>query len=201
MKALRISYRLAMTALAVFAVVGLAVWMSAGGDRLTSRVSPPTLKQVELDVTRTFADVAHWPVEEFAKKNLSNKGGILLFDVRSHDEYRVSRIAGAERVDPSMTAEAFLESHGQAVQGKTVVFYCSVGVRSSRLARRVQQGLKSAGANVVYNLIGGVFRWHNDDRPLVNDSGGTSKVHGFDKYWRLLLERQELTVLSAEQPS
>ena len=79
-----------------------------------------------------------------------------------------------------------------AAKGKTVVFYCSVGVRSSKLAARLQKALTARGAKAVYNLQAGIFNWHNEHRPLTTGSAPTSFVHPFDDHWGQLVERRDL---------
>ena len=80
----------------------------------------------------------------------------------------------------------------QDLKGKTVVFYCSVGVRSSALAESVKADLLAAGTKEVVNLEGGIFGWHNQSRPLVDKSGPTTFVHPYNAYWGRLLTRPEL---------
>jgi len=116
----------------------------------------------------------------------------LLLDVRESQEFAVSRIAGAERVDPGIWRKSFMTRFGDHVLGKMVVFYCSVGVRSSRLAANVQAALMEQGAKHVFNLDGGVFAWHNENRALENAKGATDYVHPFDAHWGKLVRRQEL---------
>jgi rhodanese-related sulfurtransferase len=129
---------------------------------------------------------------------LASGAPVVLFDVREEEEYQVSRLPGALRADPGAWTFRFVGQHGEAVKGKTVVFYCSVGVRSSKLAARVQGRLLEKGARAVYNLEGGVFRWHNDRRPLIDANGPTPLVHPYDRHWGGLIERQGET---ATQPS
>lgn len=155
---------------------------------------PFTLEAVRAQVQRDYDGVAHLSSGSFAEK--LKRGNILLIDVREGAEYAVSHIAGAERADPGMWRSTFMKAFGEKVRGKTVVFYCSVGVRSSRLAASVQAALKEKGAQAVYNLDGGVFGWHNENRPLVNAAGKTKFVHPFDKKWGTLVTRQELTRIS-----
>ena len=156
-----------------------------------SAAEPFTLDAVRAEVKKDYAGVAHLPAESLAEA-LAAKDGVLLFDVREREEYAVSRIHGAVRVDPGIWTRSFLKRYGDAVRGKTVVFYCSVGVRSSKLAERVRTRLGALGARAVYNLDGGIFAWHNEARPLTSDAGATPYVHPFDRHWGRLVERQEL---------
>ena len=134
--------------------------------------------------------MAHMPAKALAAA-LARKNDVLLLDVRESEEYAVSRIPGAVRVDPGIWSWSFLRKHAEAARGKTVVFYCSVGVRSSRLAASVQKALKESGAKAVYNLDGGIFAWHNQARSLANAKGVTPYVHPFDSHWGKLVRRQE----------
>ena len=152
---------------------------------------PFTLDAVRAEVKQDYSHVAHLPAKTLAQA-LAAKDGVVLFDVREREEYKVSRIPGAIRVDPGIWTRSFLTRHGDAVRGKTVVFYCSVGVRSSKLAERVRTRLGALGARAVYNLDGGIFAWHNQARPLVSDAGATPYVHPFDRHWGRLVDRQEL---------
>lgn len=149
------------------------------------------LATVEAMVRNRFSSVEHVTPEELAK--LSAAGSpIVLFDVREEEEFSVSHLANAVRVAPNMEEAAFLNKFASAAKGKTAVFYCSVGVRSSQIAARVGAALKGAGTSSVYNLSGGVFRWHNEDRPLTDEHGATTYVHPFDAYWGRLVSRRQL---------
>lgn len=152
---------------------------------------PFTLDAVREQVQRDYAAVAQMPADTL--RDRLKAGDVLLLDVREWDEYAVSHISGAERVDPGTWKSTFLKGFKDKARGKTVVFYCSVGVRSSQLAEKVQVALMSAGAKAVYNLDGGVFGWHNEKRPLVDAKGATDFVHPYDSYWGTLVDRQELT--------
>lgn len=147
---------------------------------------PPALQQTIEDVARKWPTVAHLGADEVARL-MADKNAVV-FDVRSQEEYAVSHLDSAVWVDPSIGAAAFMEQHGAAVKGKTAVFYCSVGVRSSKLAARVADGLKVAGATSMGELRGGIFAWGGDGRPLVDAKGATDKVHGYDSTWGKLVK-------------
>ena len=154
-----------------------------------------TLGTVKQGVLRDYKNVSHMETAELQNLIVNNKD-VLIFDVREESEFNVSHIPGAVRVSPSSWGWTFLRDHGANVKGKTVVFYCSVGVRSSTMAARVQEGLAQRGARKIQNLNGGIFAWHNEKRALVNDNGNTPFVHPFDKHWGSLLNRQNETRMS-----
>jgi rhodanese-related sulfurtransferase len=169
----------------VFAV-GLAVMFphSAGAEQ----ASP--LAAVEADVKKAFPNVAVMPTAELEAIEKSGQPVVLL-DARSDAEFAVSRIEGARRVDPSMSATQFEDAFGTDLKGRKVVVYCAVGGRSSTLASRIDRVAKEAGADGVYSLQGGIFRWHNEKRPLVGPVGATNEVHPFSANAARLIERQE----------
>jgi rhodanese-related sulfurtransferase len=173
--------------LAVLALgaVGLAVWLAppvSGG--------PTTLQATVADVARRWPDIGHIAPADL--DGLMATRSALVFDVRTPAEYAVSHLPGAIHVEPDMASAAFLDRYGDAIEGKTAVFYCSVGVRSSRLAERVAQGLKEHGAKAVADLAGGIFAWHGQGRALVDAKGPADLVHPYDASWGRLLARPEL---------
>jgi len=124
---------------------------------------------------------------------------MVLFDVRKPSEYGVSHLQSAIHIAPDTQVKEFLRDHGDQMVGKTVVFYCSVGERSSKLAQAVmagetQEGDTSQGtlnhADIV-NLEGGIFKWHNEGRPVFNADGPTNKIHPFNRFWGRLLARRD----------
>ncbi len=154
---------------------------------------PFTLAAVEAKVARDYADVRHMPTEALARLLESDKAGeVLLLDVREPAEYAVSHLPGAVRVDPGIWRWTFMRRFAEKAKGKIVVFYCSVGVRSSKLASAFGKALRQAGARALYNLRGGIFAWHNEGRRLVDARGETDFVHPYDSHWGRLLTRRSL---------
>lgn len=111
---------------------------------------------------------------------------VLLFDVRETDEFEVSHLEGAIRVDPNISARRFLRLHGDELEGKTLIFYCSVGERSSSLAQAVGDATEGLA---IANLEDGIFKWHNEFRPVFAGGLETDTVHPFNDFWGQLLER------------
>jgi len=179
----RIAGLLVFAAIALGAV-GAAVWLAP------VPAGPTTLRATVDDVAQRWPRIDHAPPGEIAP-HLAD-GNAIAFDVRTPAEYDVSHLPGAIHVDPATTEADFLARYGDAVHGKTAVFYCSVGVRSSRLATRVASGLKARGAASVVGMAGGIFGWHAEARPLVDAQGPTDFVHPYDATWGRLLARPEL---------
>lgn len=153
--------------------------------------SRDTLDDVHASIVGSYPDVMHIsPAEYSALEDTA----LLVFDTRERDEFAVSHLRGAIQVAPDLSAEDFIARYGDKAQGKIAVFYCSVGVRSSKFAEKVQAQLKAKGAIRVVNLERGLFGWHNDKRPLVtNGTGNTEAIHPYDELWGNLIERGQLT--------
>ena len=104
----------------------------------------------------------------------------VLLDVRTPEEWNVSHLAGARRIEPGATAEA--AASGLA-KGTPIVTYCAVGYRSGEMAER----LRAAGFTNVRNLEGSIFQWANEHRPLVHENEPVTQVHPYNGFWGRLL--------------
>jgi rhodanese-related sulfurtransferase len=106
----------------------------------------------------------------------------LLFDVRSKEEFDVSHLPTARRVDPGATATA---AAGGVSREKPIVVYCAVGYRSSALAQQLQ----AAGFTNVRYLEGGIFAWADEHRPMISaDGNSTRRVLPRNEWWSKLLD-------------
>lgn len=104
----------------------------------------------------------------------------VLLDVRTPEEWNISHLPGARRVDPN----APTESVGAGLSKETpIVTYCAVGYRSGEMADR----LRIAGFTNVRNLEGSIFQWANEHRPLVREDVRVRTVHPFNRFWGRLL--------------
>ncbi len=115
---------------------------------------------------------------------------VVLFDTRTREEYERSHLENAENVDPDMRAETFMQTYGDRIPDRTVVFYCSVGQRSSEFLQRVLESCRTAGARECYNLRGGIFRWYNEGLPVFDSRGETHDIHGYNPLWSMMVERR-----------
>ena len=71
----------------------------------------------------------------------------------------------------------------------TVVCYCSVGYRSSDIAKKLYHSAKQAGFSLdVHNMEGGVFQWAIEGREIVDNNGEkASVVHPYNTVFGKLL--------------
>ena len=109
----------------------------------------------------------------------------ILLDTRSYREYEVSHIEGAIWVGYD---EFDISKLASISKDKKVVVYCSVGYRSGKIGEK----LAKAGYSKVFNLWGGIFDWVNKGKPVVNDTGATNHIHGYNKKWGKWLTRGEI---------
>ncbi len=107
---------------------------------------------------------------------------VVLFDVRESEEYDVGRIAGAIHLPPNMKAEDFEDRYAALIQNKQVIFYCSVGRRSSDKLAEFNGLLQKHGAQSAANLEGGIFSWVNQGLDVEGEY-----VHPYNEYWGRLI--------------
>ncbi len=153
--------------------------------------SGPSWPSIEEKIHSDFPDVTRITPEELAAKLESRDGPKpLLLDVREPEEYAVSHLPGAIRVQPGSDASEALAS---IPKDTSIVTYCSVGYRSSELVKRLmEQGF----VNVV-NLEGSIFEWANKGYPVERDGAVVEQVHPYDAEWGELLDSK----LHAYEPS
>ncbi|WP_411274176.1 rhodanese-like domain-containing protein [Daejeonella sp.] len=112
-----------------------------------------------------------------------NKNTIFL-DAREWDEYAVSKIPDAYYVGFNSFELAKIKTLIPNKDSRIVV-YCSIGVRSERIAEKI----KKAGYNNVFNLWGGIFEWKNNGKTVVDlNEKPTERVHAYSKKWGVYLE-------------
>lgn len=148
------------------------------------------LHKAHVSIVKDHRSVRHIGVKPAAE--LIAEEDTLFFDVREEKEFNISHIVNSQHVDPELSASDFMSQFDQDWSGKTLVFYCSVGRRSSILAEKVQAELKAAGAKEVYNLKEGIFAWHNAEFPLENAAGPTELVHPYNAFWGRMVNRKDL---------
>lgn len=102
----------------------------------------------------------------------------VLLDAREVEEFEVSHLPGAIRIDPDTPDLARVPP-----TDAEIVVYCSVGYRSAAVAQRLME----AGRRRVFNLEGGIFAWANSGRPVVARGRRVSRVHPYDEIWGRLL--------------
>ncbi len=86
-------------------------------------------------------------------KTMIDKGGVVVLDVRTPDEYRAGHLKDAKLAN--VNDAGFDANIAKLDKNKPVVVYCAVGGRSARASDiMVQKGFKN-----VYNVSGGYNAW------------------------------------------
>ncbi len=105
------------------------------------------------------------------------KGDALFLDVRKNDEFLVSHIKGAKRMDLDGSNISEIKDVNK---DKLIIVYCSVGARSQTFG----EILKKKGFTNVKNMYGGLFYWANEKYPMVDlKENKTARIHGYNKDW------------------
>lgn len=150
------------------------------------------LNDLERKIAGDYRSIPHVTPEQLDHA-LTRPGEVLLLDARAAEEVGVSRLPGAVLVDPDIDTDEFVSRYTEAARGRDVIIYCSVGVRSSKLATRVRDTMMTRGARSVANLRGGIFGLHNTGHGLVDAAGGTEFVHPYSRWWRSYLDFTNLS--------
>ncbi|XP_063605469.1 uncharacterized protein LOC134780596 [Penaeus indicus] len=135
-------------------------------------------------------------------KELLDQGNIILLDVREEDEYNVSHLENARRVRDSLNAEEVEEllkevlkpfNEKEPEEVLKIVCYCSLGYRSSDLARKLKTQIdkvKPSTSLQIFNLEGSIFKWANEGRKLVDNYGNdTTYVHPYNMVFGMTLKK------------
>ncbi len=146
-----------------------------------------TWREVISDIRDKYPDVNQLRTDELHSWLTDPKSEpIILIDAREKEEFHVSHITGAKNIpydkDP-------LEYLTDIKPDSPIVVYCSVGYRSSIQARKLQD----MGFTKVYNLEGSIFKWANEEKPLVQNQTTVYKVHPYNAHWGNLLEKKYYT--------
>ena len=183
---MNISKRSVIIAVGGLIAVGAVVIGALGWQRSEGR----NLEMVSASLAAAHPQIAHWGPSQLA----SAPGKTILIDVREADEFAVSHLRGSARLSPAASAAEALTTIPQDISGAAVVFYCSVGARSSAMAEKLRPALMQRGASAVVNLRGGIFAWHNGRQPLVTSGNkATEWVHPYNAVWGKLVNRSDLT--------
>jgi rhodanese-related sulfurtransferase len=113
---------------------------------------------------------------------ISTESDWVLLDSRELAEFEISHLPDAKwvgHIDFCMPRVLGIPKDTK------VVVYCSIGVRSEKVAEK----LLTSGFSKVWNLYGGIFAWANEHKALVAQNQKTTlAVHCYDQHWAKLLD-------------
>lgn len=93
----------------------------------------------------------------------SEKGCLVILDVRTMQEYRSGHLNGSINLDFRSTS--FADELKALDRGNAYLVYCRTGVRSGRAAAL----MKSLGFREIYDLAGGIAGWQREGFEIVFD--------------------------------
>ena len=124
---------------------------------------------------RQFPDSPGIQTNELNDK-IQNNQNVFLVDCRRPDEYSVSRIPNATNIHFKCSDEDLKTALDDLDENVTIVNYCSLGYRSGVMTKRILDlGLDNVSKERVYNLEGSIFKWAQEERPLIDNKGQTTK--------------------------
>jgi len=186
-----IRYRSTLGALASGLLV-LTLSNNAAADEPSPKAQ--RLASLARSVERDYPGVRHISVAELK----TEFAGSLLVDVRETNEYQKSHLPGAVHAPTSAAVDALHQQHPD----RSLVFYCTVGVRSAIAAEAFVERYPAADRPPAVNLSGSIFAWANAGEPLVDAQGPTTEVHPYSFWWGwryLDADRPQLSQLENEQ--
>jgi rhodanese-related sulfurtransferase len=131
----------------------------------------------ELLKTNNINPVAYISIEEL--RNIQLSDSILILDSREASEYNVSHIESAKFVGFNKFSKKDFDAQ-VSDKDTPIVVYCSVGIRSDRISKKLQK----MGYTNVKNLYGGIFEWKNKGFPILDSTNReTENIHVYSKIW------------------
>lgn len=119
----------------------------------------------------------------FVGDAFAQKEKFLFLDVRERKEFEVSHIEGALY---GGFKDFDIGRVNDMKKDEPLIVYCSVGLRSDRITRR----LIDAGYVNAKNLYGGIFEWMNNDFEIVDmEEKPTKNIHAFNRKFAAWLKK------------
>ncbi len=125
-----------------------------------------------------FDDIHHITTAELAK-HMKGEHPPAILDIREAEEYETSHLPNARHLLPESSDAQIQKLLSGIPANRPIVVYCSVGYRSSTMARR----LKALGRVNVSNLEGSIFAWAADGHRLES----RDKIHPYNWFGRRMI--------------
>ena len=154
-------------AVALLSVIAFWLWLPAYGLDTAKRF-----------LRWKFDDIHHITTAELVAQMKSENPPAIL-DIREPEEYETSHLPNARHLLPKSSDAQIRELLSGIPAERPIVVYCSVGYRSSTMARR----LKAHGRVNVSNLEGSIFAWAVDGHSLES----RDKIHPYNWFGHRLI--------------
>ena len=136
---------------------------------------------------KTMAKLLKGDVPVVYVTELSVNPSYITLDAREKEEFEVSHLPGAHYIGDKDFDPKKIQSLVPS-KDATVVVYCSIGVRSKKIGKK----LMALGYTNVKNLAGGIFQWKNDGYSVIDAFGNeTERVHAYNRFFGMLLSKGE----------
>ena len=90
--------------------------------------------------------------------------GLVILDVRTAQEFSLNHLEGSINLD--FKSPSFSELISGLDKKKTYLVYCRTGIRASRAVLLMSY----LGFRELYNLAGGISRWHGDGFEIIKET-------------------------------
>lgn len=140
-------------------------------------------------IDKSLNKLNHKTVPYLSTEDLdANYSNYTVFDTRDKEEYEVSHLTNAIWIGNKNLNWEGIKTHIQP--NKKIALYCSIGVRSED----VGELFLNKNITEVYNLYGGIFKWVNESRVVVNGQNQQTKnIHPYNFFWGRLLTKGNRT--------
>ncbi|MGM0477836.1 MAG: rhodanese-like domain-containing protein [Bacteroidota bacterium] len=150
----------------------------AGGTSIVAQEIAPRYEKM-LERKYDFPTIPPDSVEEWVRQDAA----FYILDTRERPEYATSHLPQSIHVGYDQLQWEVIDTMDR---DKPVVVYCSIGVRSQNVAKK----MKEKGFENVKNLYGGAFLWADQFRPLEDSLGKqTDNIHGYNRFWGRWIEK------------
>ena len=111
---------------------------------------------------------------------IKDNDNVLILDCRRADEHEISKIPGAKNVHFRCSDEELKETLKEVDDKTQIISYCSLGYRSAIITDRIREQIQNdssiqATSDKVYNLEGSIFKWANENRPLIDSNDQSTR--------------------------
>ncbi|CAN5191357.1 hypothetical protein BH20BAC1_BH20BAC1_13140 [soil metagenome] len=159
----------------VVVIISISIYFIMKSNAIPNKTNSELLTLVTK--TLTSSKIPKINVQEVA----ANKDAYIFLDAREKEEYDVSHIENAIFIGAS---EFNLASVDGVNKDDQLIVYCSVGVRSDEVTKK----LIEAGYHNAQNLFGGIFEWINEGNNVYGVEGEkVDSVHAYSKFWGMFV--------------